>query len=340
MTDDTHAPRALVGIIANPASGKDIRRIVDHATTFDNQSKIGLMRCALVGMAAAGVDEALIMPDVQRLGERTLDGLRHSGDVVPQAGILEMPVTDQAADSERAAELLRAAGAGCILVLGGDGTARAVSKGAGQVPLLAVSTGTNNVLPSFVEGTVAGLAAGAVATGRVPLEQAALRSKWLELWINGAPCDRALVDAVSLVGAFVGSRAVWRVEDLRQVVVTRADPATIGLSAIAGVLRPTTPHEPLGVALTLDPAAERRVRVALGPGLVREVGITGQRTLAIGERVPLDAQRPLVVALDGERERVLYAGDSGELLLRADGPWLVDAPRTLRALAAQGFFER
>jgi len=331
---------ALVGIIANPASGKDIRRVVAHAFTLDNQSKIGLMRCALVGMAAAGVARVLIMPDTQRLGERTLDGLRHSGDIVPSATILEMPVTDQAADSERAAALLRAAGAGCILVLGGDGTARVVSKGAGQVPLVAVSTGTNNVLPSFVEGTVAGLAVGAVATGRVPLEQVALRSKWLELWINGAPCDRALVDAVALAGGFVGSRAVWRVEDLRQVVVTRADPATIGLSAIAGVVRPVAPDEPRGLALTLHPDAPRRVLAAVGPGLVREVGVASERVLAIGAGAVLADERPLVVALDGEREQVLYAGDSGELVLRDDGPWLVDAPRALRALAAQGFFER
>jgi len=340
MTAAHIAPMALVGIIANPASGKDIRRLVAHATTFDNQSKIGLMRCALVGMAATGVTDVLIMPDVQRLGERMLDGLQHSGEALPRVTVLDMPVTDQAADSEQAAALLREAGAGCILVLGGDGTARAVSKGAGEVPLLAVSTGTNNVLPSFVEGTVAGLAAGALATGRVALDQAALRHKWLELWVNGVPCDRALVDAAALTGAFVGSRAVWRAEDLRQAVVTRAQPASIGLSAIAGVVLPTEPSDMLGVALTLDPNASRRVLAAIGPGLLREVGIASARTIRVGESVELAAERPLVVALDGERERVLYAGDQGHLLLRADGPWLVDAQRVMRALVAQRFFNR
>ena len=51
MTADT-----LVGIIANPASGKDIRRLVAHATTIDNQGKVSIVRCALVGLGAAGVD--------------------------------------------------------------------------------------------------------------------------------------------------------------------------------------------------------------------------------------------------------------------------------------------
>jgi predicted polyphosphate/ATP-dependent NAD kinase len=333
-------PKALVGIIANPASGKDIRRLVGHATTFDNQSKIGLMRCALIGMAALGVDQVLIMPDTQQLGARTLDGLRRSGGPLPPAEMLDMAVTDQAVDSETAAALMRAAGARCLLVLGGDGTARAVSKGAGDVPMLAVSTGTNNVLPSFVEGTVAGMAAGAVATGLVPLSEAARRHKWLELTINGVACDRALVDAVELAGAFVGSRAVWHAEDLRRALITRADPASIGLSAIAGVVQPLPPDASGGVVLALDPAAPRRVLAAIGPGLLREIGISAVRPLAMGERVDLGPTRPLVVALDGERERVLYADDSGYLTLRADGPWLVDAPHTMQALAARGFFER
>ena len=33
-------------------------------------------------------------------------------------------------------------------------------KGAGEIPLLPISTGTNNVIPEFIEGTIAGLAAG------------------------------------------------------------------------------------------------------------------------------------------------------------------------------------
>ena len=31
-----------VGIIANPASGKDIRRLVAHGTVFDNDEKVNI----------------------------------------------------------------------------------------------------------------------------------------------------------------------------------------------------------------------------------------------------------------------------------------------------------
>ncbi|HEY8875633.1 MAG TPA: hypothetical protein VIM32_03140 [Desulfosporosinus sp.] len=42
----------IAGIIANPASGKDIRRLVAHATVFDNQEKVNLIRRILLGLQA------------------------------------------------------------------------------------------------------------------------------------------------------------------------------------------------------------------------------------------------------------------------------------------------
>jgi predicted polyphosphate/ATP-dependent NAD kinase len=151
---------ALVGIIANPASGKDIRRLVAHATTVDNQGKVGIIRRVLLGLGAVGIRRVLVMPDVYRLAEQAQSGLEHGADPIPTLVPVDMPVLHRSQDSQCAAELMRQAGVGCIVVLGGDGTMRMVSKGAGDVPLLPISTGTNNVLPTFVEGTIAGLAAG------------------------------------------------------------------------------------------------------------------------------------------------------------------------------------
>jgi predicted polyphosphate/ATP-dependent NAD kinase len=52
-----------VGIIANPASGKDIRRLVAYASIMDNNEKTNQLRRLIMGIDAAGVDEILIMPD-------------------------------------------------------------------------------------------------------------------------------------------------------------------------------------------------------------------------------------------------------------------------------------
>ncbi len=310
-----------------------------HATTVDNQEKVSIIQRALVGLGASGVARVLVMPDTYHLGERALRDIRGHGPL-PQIELLDMPVAGDAADSEEAARRLAAAGAGCIIVLGGDGTARAVSKGCGAVPLLPISTGTNNVLPTFVEGTVAGLAAGALAAGLVDAEAVSYRHKWLEVRVEGEPRDRALVDVAVLRGQFLGARAVWQGEDIRQVIVTRAHPASIGISAVAGMVRPVSVEEPAGLALTLSADAHRRVRAALGPGLMVEVGVAAIRPLQLREAVAIAAEEPLVLALDGEREVTLRPGDRAAVVLRGDGPRIVSAPRTMERITVRRYFDR
>ena len=60
---------SLVGIIANPASGKDIRRLVAHGTVFDNVEKTNIVQRILLGLAATGVKKVLFMPDTRDWGK-------------------------------------------------------------------------------------------------------------------------------------------------------------------------------------------------------------------------------------------------------------------------------
>ena len=66
--------RGPIGIIANPASGKDIRRLVAHGSVFDNQEKRSMVRRAVLGALAAGAGEFLFMPGPHRLVEDAFDG--------------------------------------------------------------------------------------------------------------------------------------------------------------------------------------------------------------------------------------------------------------------------
>ncbi|HHX45494.1 MAG TPA: ATP-NAD kinase [Chloroflexi bacterium] len=329
-----------VGIIANPASGKDIRRLVGHATVVDNQGKVAIIRRVLIGLRALGVERALIMPDTYHLGERAIDGLSYADQEAPALELVDMPVTGEPEDSEHAARLMAERGVRVVVVLGGDGTVRMVSKGAGNIPLLPLSTGTNNVLPTFVEGTVAGMAAAAVALHGIDAVRVSIRHKWLELLVNGASVDGALVDMATLAGRFVGARAVWNAGDLRQVMVTRADPASIGISAIAGALHPVDPEEPLGVALQLSPQARRRVLAAIGPGILAEVGVVSASRLALGEAVAVVPERPILLAMDGERAVALHEGEDAAVRLRDDGPWLLDPGLVMREVVARGLLDR
>ena len=144
-----------------------------------------------------------------------------------------------------------AEGVAAIVVLGGDGTHRAVAMDCGRTPIACVSTGTNNAFPDHREPTVTGLATGLAVTGRVPPEVAYASNKRLLVTINGTEHHPALVDVAIVAELVVGARALWRPESLRELYVTFADPSVIGLSAIAGFLEPVGRREPEGAMVEI-----------------------------------------------------------------------------------------
>lgn len=330
-------PAPLVGIIANPASGRDIRRLAAHGTVFDNNEKAAIVRRMLFGLEAAGVTQVLYMPEHDfGIVPRALDGQ----DLQLAASPLEMPVLGMSADSTRAAQLLAERGAGCILTLGGDGTNRAVAKGCGAVPLVPISTGTNNVFPDFLEGTIAGLAAGLVATGGAS-ERTVRRAPRLEVRVAGGPVESALIDVAVSSLPYVGARALWDLSVVREVVLARVAPAAIGLSALGGALLDAAVEEmdeATGMHITLG-SGGRQVLAALAPGLVQWVGVTAHRRIAPEAAVSFQPGAG-TVALDGEREIELAADSHVEVRLGRDGPFVVDVPATMAAAARGGRLRR
>ena len=173
-----------VGIIANPASGKDIRRLVAYASIMDNVEKTNQLRRLILGIDATGVNEILIMPDYHYLGQRALDGIGRDS-IKAKVSIIDMAVTYTHGDSTLAAELMGELGVGCIVTLGGDGTNRDVAKRSRSIPLVPVSTGTNNVFPVMVESTFAGIAAGIIAQNFVDGKDTIRTHKRLVIIKNG-----------------------------------------------------------------------------------------------------------------------------------------------------------
>lgn len=323
-----------VGIIANPASGKDIRRLVAYASLMSNRDKMDLVRRIVLGIASTGVDEILIMPDYYGLGSGAVSGAGR--EVRRSASILDMAVTGTHEDSTAAMALMKELGVGCVVTVGGDGTNRAVAKGDRSVPLVPVSTGTNNVFPVMIEGTTAGIAAGVVARGIVNAADVASLHKRLVITKNGSDHDMALIDAVVLDQAFVGARAIWKLSEVKQIVCTRAEPESIGLSAIGGCVCPVTPADDAGLYLELG-NGNVTARAAVLPGVVQEVGIREFRRLKLGEEVAL-AAKPCLLALDGERELTVGGSDDVRVRVERDGPYVVDINKAVRQAAARGFF--
>ena len=315
---------SFAGIIANPAAGKDIRRIVARGRFVPNHEKVNILKRVLAGLDAAGVERVAFMPDAGALGRGALDG----ADLRLSAEFVDMPVFHAERDTLRAARAMREAGVRCIITLGGDGTNRAVAKECGDIPIMPISTGTNNVFPAVVEGTVAGLAAGAVAAGAAPVNRAAPRHPRLDALINGEPRDIALVDLAISTERFIGARAIWDMATVREIFLTRADPTSIGLSAIGARLRATSPTEGVGLRIRLGSGGET-VTAPVAPGLVSRVEIAEWRTMPAGGAPEIVTRRPATAALDGERAVPLPPDAEFAVRLNPNGPRVVNAALAL-----------
>lgn len=324
---------APVGLIANPASGKDIRRLIAHGSVFDNNEKVNIIRRILRALDAFGVRDVLAMPDVFGLVVRAVDQAATSVRV----HLVDIEVDNSARDSVTAARVMAAEGACCIVTIGGDGTNRVVSKGCGTVPLVPISTGTNNVFPTMVEGTLAGIAAAALALGVESVRQHAVAQvPRLEVYRNGGLADIALVDVVVYDERFVASRAIWEPQKMRTLVLARAPVGAIGASAIAAFLPEAVSLEGQGLWLELG-APGRVVMAPIAPGLIAPVFVRSFELLGIGERRPL-VSAPGVIALDGERELPILEGDHLEVGLSPEGPYVVDIERAVREAVKAGMF--
>lgn len=321
---------ATIGVIANPAAGKDVRRLVAHAAPVADGTKVGMLRRLLVGAVEGGADRILLAPDRRSLTHRALEGLEIAGAEVARLDLT--PMGDRS-DTVAAARAM-AGDADVVVVLGGDGTCRDVATGWPDAPLVALSTGTNNVFPRTIEPTVAGLAAGLVASGAVPLADVARTAKVLHLDVPGGS-EVALVEVALLDGHSTGSRAVWEPEFLRVVVAAIAEPDAVGLSTVAAALLPCDRDDEWGTVVHVG-AGGRDVRVPLLPGGFRTVRGCTAELLRADRHVRLAG--PGVLALDGERSLVLTPGEQVTVTLRRDGPRIVDVHRTLTIAAAEGRF--
>jgi predicted polyphosphate/ATP-dependent NAD kinase len=329
-------PGSSVGVVANPMSGRDIRRLVAQASVFPNAEKTNMALRLVAAAGATGVDRVLMSTDGMGVAAgvlRARDKRRPGAVRWPDLEFVELDAISGTAEDTR--ELVRgmvAAGASVIVLLGGDGTVRAAAAASGDVALLPLSTGTNNAFPEMWEATVAGTAAGLVATGRVPVADASYRAKALHVVARGTH-ELALVDVCVSTVPHVGSRALWDPATLHELYCAFAEPHAIGLSSIAGLLHPVARTAPGGVVVRLSGHARRTVLAPIAPGVVAPVGVRHAGPLAPGEPHEVDLARG-TVAVDGEREIEFGPSAPVTVTLARDGPRVLDV-RTVLAAAAE-----
>jgi len=326
-----------LGIIVNPHSGRDARRLFARAGTSTIEDKRNQVTRIVVGAAAAGIKKVLLSRDSFRIATAATEALTLDVD----CELVETELTGHGVDSQKAALAMKDAGCGAIVALGGDGTSRAITQVWRDVVLLPLSTGTNNVFPFNAEATIAGACGGLIASGRLPLEEGAQRSKIIEVVCDDGRESLALIDGAMLVNDHPGSLLQADPEKLSRVLLTRAEPASVGLSPVGGLIMPCLSEDNFGVEVQTRPEANpentgKSLRMPISPGLYATVGINAVERVELGGEVRWTG--PGLLAFDGDREIALGDGESAILRVVRNGPWVIDPNRTMIAAAKKGLF--
>lgn len=333
---------AKVGIIANPESARDIRRIVSYAGNLPINDRANMLLRMLTGLAHAGVQDVVVMPENGGIRTLLMRVIRRENRLntnrFPTIEYLDMPVTSTAADSALAARMMSNEGVDAIIVLGGDGTNRIVVSHCANIPVAGVSTGTNNAFPEYREPTITGLGVGLAVTKQVPSDQAFFFNKRLDVMLNDR-YEIALVDVAIVADRFIGSRAIWKTESFKDLFTTFGMPDGIGMSSIVGLLAPLKRTDPEGRRIRLMPVShtKHRVTVPIAPGLIEEIGIGGVEVMQ-PDAVYLPCVNAGSIALDGERELTFSEFDKVSIRLRLDAFRTIDIQSCMTYAARRGLF--
>jgi predicted polyphosphate/ATP-dependent NAD kinase len=326
---------STVGVIINPHAGKDIRRLVSAAGQTSDAVKIGIVRRAVVGALEQGAERVLLSSDTHQLAERAVEGIDGPIEFV------ESPLTGSHLDTIAAARSMWKEQAGAIVTLGGDGTCRDVATGWPDAPLIAISTGTNNVFPTALDGTTAGVAAALVATGSIDIDGVSHHAKRVALRVDDPARDTvrhetALVEAALIDTTFVGARAVGDPATIRWVVAAIAEPSSTGVASIAGRVHPIDRRSDGGVLIRLG-AGGRRVRVPLAPGTFATVDVRSVEPLEFGQ--PVEVPGGGVLAYDGERTTPVGPDATITVSIEASGPRMIDVEAALVVASRSQLFD-
>jgi predicted polyphosphate/ATP-dependent NAD kinase len=324
-----------VGLVANPASGKDIRRLTGKASVFDNREKLAIVRRAVSGALAAGARHFMYMSDSHGIVRQAIAELDVPRGVRFEA--LPGPESSSAMDTIAAAEQMAKRNCAVVLVLGGDGTNRAFTRGWRDATLVSLSTGTNNVFPVMAEATVAGMALGLVASGQIKAAAVSDRVKIIDIEIEGESPDIALIDAVMTTEVFIGARALLEPNALREAFLCRAEPAAVGITSLGGLVRPVHDQDDYGLHVTFAKNG-KQLYAPMGPGMFEHIGLGKTKRVKLGQVIK--SEGPGVVAFDGERERVVGQGQKVSMHMSRTGPRVIDLSRCLAKAAHKQIFVR
>ncbi|HHZ01712.1 MAG TPA: ATP-NAD kinase, partial [Tissierellia bacterium] len=249
--------------------------------------------------------------------------------------LLNFRPIDRPDDTIKAVEMMKNLDISCLIVLGGDGTCRLVAKTDIDVPIIPVSTGTNNVYPQFYEGTTVGIAASYISLNRGNYDLD--RSKRIEVYINGKFSDIALVDAVITDLPYVGSKVVSETQNIKELIVSMCSPVSVGFSSIAGNITICNEDHDFGYRIKFDDFGIK-IFAPVSPGNVEEVSFSELERMDIDYEYFSLPNYDGTIALDGERTISFRYGDQLKFRITRKGPYKVDILKILSRAVENKFF--
>jgi hypothetical protein len=317
-----------LAICVNPMSGRDVRRLAARATNMTHEAKRDIVARVAAGADAVGVTDIYIAREPFRISTLALAHM----ELKARVHVVDHHLANDAGDTERAMAAYLEAGCDTVVSLGGDGTNRAIVRSASNINLIALSTGTNNVFPQLLEPTIAGMVAGLAAAGRLPRDQLARRAKILRLRFSDGKTDVGLIDAALLRNDYVGNLLPFDADRIVRVLLTRAEPDSVGMSPIGGFVDPVAAVDDWGLLVEMGPG--RTFLAPLSPGHFRQVSVGSHSRIPFG--TPVVFQGPGVLALDGDRDHKLGDGLTARITIERDGPWSFDVGASMRYAVRQG----
>lgn len=309
-------------------SGRDVRRIAARASTNAHRDKQQQVTRLVLGALEHGVEQIYLGNEPFRINEGAVENLAERNRI----RILDYPLTHTATDTIVMMGEMWDRGCRCFIILGGDGTNRVAAREFPDAVILPLSTGTNNVFPSMQEASVAGAAAGIIASGKLDPERHCPRCKQLHITVDQSIHDTALIDAVLLRDDLTGNLLPYDTDKIVSLFLTRAEPASIGVSPIGGYLLPCGSADEFALHIECGEPAAARVRVPISAGLYGDVAIREYHRLPLGETRHVHG--PGILAFDGDRSIRLASSGTAAIRIDRDGPRIMD-PRTIMDTAAR-----
>lgn len=312
-------------------SGRDVRRLAARATTSTHHDKQLQITRLILGALEQGVEEFVLIDEPFRISRRAVENL----SMPDRFTFIQSSIKHTASDSVELVQQMRDMDCKVIIVMGGDGTSRIVARTWSDSVILPLSTGTNNVFPKMLEPSVAGAAAGLVASGKVAYEKVVRRCKQVHITTSQGN-DLALVDAVLLKDDNLGNLLPFETEKISHLLLAISQPASVGMSPIGGFLLPCLEDDDFAVHLDCGEPAAHRLRIPVSPGLYSDISIRSVTQVPLNQEIEVEG--PGVLAFDGDREIALGKGEKASFCVRRDGPWVLDVQKIMMESTRSGLF--